>query len=391
MPTILFTSFEPSGDALAAAVIGELKQRQPGVRIAALGGPAVQASGAEMLEDTSGQAVMLADSLRQVMAHRARLRRLRTWMRANPVDLVVPVDSPAANWSICKLTRHLAPEARIVHLVMPQLWAWASWRLSKLQKLSDHVLCLLPFERDWLAQRGIEATFVGHPLYDAAERDPAEKPRDPRLPNEGEPKLALLPGSRRSEVEANWPTMLAAWETLRTEFPHMTACVAASDAQREAQLCASLPEQRWPAGMHSLMGDANAVLDWADAALVVSGTATLHAASRHAPMVVLYNVSQWSWHLAGRWLVSTRTFSLPNLIGEHLEMGRVVPELVPHFGEVEPVVSALRPLLIDGEARQAQHAAFERIATCFAGQGFAAVSAETVLEQLGVPTVEVVK
>ncbi|MFW6060500.1 MAG: lipid-A-disaccharide synthase, partial [Phycisphaeraceae bacterium] len=392
----------------AAAVVRELKRHHPEVRLCAMGGPAMAAAGAELIEHTTGEAVMLADSVRQAMAHRARLRRLRAWMAANAVDAVVPVDSPAANWGVCRLTRGLAPEARIVHLVMPQLWAWASWRLNKLRRLSDHVLCLLPFEEQWLRERGIEATFVGHPLYELGEGafqndgdDPAEgsRTRHPRalggdernaggvrrahadLPRAGEPKVALLPGSRGSEVKANWPTMRAAWEILRSEFPGMVACVAASDAQREAQLRAELAGGDWPEGMHVVTGDATAVLDWSDAALVVSGTATLHAASRGAPMVVLYNVSRWSWHLLGRWLVSTRTFSLPNLIGEHLGLGRVVPELVPHFGEVAPVVEAMRPLMEEGEARAGQRAAFERIAGCFAGRGFAAVSAKVLLEE----------
>jgi len=185
-----------------------------------------------------------------------------------------------------------------------------------------------------------------------------------------------------AEVKANWPTMRAAWEILHTELPGMTACVAASDAAREAQLRDAMPGAPWPGGMHVVTGDATAVLDWSDAALVVSGTATLHAAVRRAPMVVMYNVSPASWHLLGRWLVSTRTFSLPNLLAERLGLGRVAPELVPHFGAVEPVVEALRPLLRAGEAREAQRAAFETIAQQFEGCDFASASADALLAKV---------
>ncbi len=262
---------------------------------------------------------------------------------------------------------------------MPQLWAWASWRFRKLQRLSDHVLCLLPFERDWLEQRGMSATFVGHPLFEKTESGAGGRPE---MHAQGKPKLALLPGSRGSEVKANWPTMFAAWQALRDEYPEMTTCVAAADEQRRAQLESLLPEGSWPSEMHVVTGDASAVLDWADLTLVVSGTATLHAASRHTPMVVLYNVNRVSWQLAGRWLVATRTFSLPNLISESLGMGRVVPELVPHFGAVEPVVEVLRPLMTESDARDGQLDAFERIAQCFAGQGFAKASVDALLKQI---------
>lgn len=383
-PTILFTCFEPSGDALAAAVIAELKRQRPESAIFGFGGPQMAEAGAELIEASTDRAVMLADSLREMFVHRRRLQRLRRWLAEHEVDVVVPTDSPAANWSVCKLVRGAQPGARIVHLVMPQLWAWAAWRLGKLRRLSDHVLCLLPFEPAWLEQRGVAATFVGHPLYEASAQAP---PRDdPALPKAGEPKLALLPGSRPSEIKANWPTMLATYERLRREHPQLVACVAASDAQRRAQLEAMQRRHHedgelWPQGMSVLTGDATAVLDWSDVALVVSGTATLHTASRKRPMVVLYNVNRWGWSLVGRWVVSTRTFSLPNLIAERLEMGRVVPELVPHFGAVEPVVDALRPLMTEGAPRQAQRAAFEAMAHCFSGQGFAATAAAALLAQ----------
>ncbi len=124
------------------------------------------------------------------------------------------------------------------------------------------------------------------------------------------------------------------------------------------------------------------VLDWADAALVVSGTATLQAASRHTPMVVMYRVDKLAWQIAKRTLVSTRTFSLPNLIGESLTGERVVPELVPFFGDVDEVVAALRPLLAEGPARAAQRAAFDEIAAAFEAHVFREDAADVVLRMI---------
>ena len=135
-----------------------------------------------------------------------------------------------------------------------------------------------------------------------------------------------------------------------------------------------------PRSMWMLSGDADAVLNWADAALVVSGTATLHAAAHGTPMVVFYNVKRYEWELAGRWLVNTRTMSLPNLISESMDMGRIVPELMPHFGDPDALVRAVEPLLRDGQARRAQAQAFKRIRERFCEQRFEQAAADKLLE-----------
>ena len=90
---------------------------------------------------------------------------LATWLGQHDIAAHVPVDSPAANWSMCRATRNVQPNASVVHLVGPQLWAWAEWRIRRLRKLTDHVMCLLPFEPAWFGERGVSGTFVGHPLF----------------------------------------------------------------------------------------------------------------------------------------------------------------------------------------------------------------------------------
>lgn len=368
---ILVTAFEPSGDALAARLIAELKRREPDRTIHALGGPKMRAAGAELIETTTEHGVMLvAGALAQANAHRKRMKRLAAWMADHELAAVVPTDSPAANWSVCKLTRKLHPDAKVVHLAAPQLWAWASWRIKKMRRLSDHVLCLLPFEREWFGSRGVPATFVGHPLFEAGDVEPldvhAGAPTDA-------PKLALLPGSRTAEVMRNWPTMRRVLEKLRERHADLRAVVAASDDARAA-LLGTLPEK-----VEVVTGQTDAALAWSDAALAVSGTVTLQVAVRQRPMVVLFNLNRWSWTLVGQFLIDTRTFALPNLITESQGWGRLVPEFVPHFGAAGPLVEALDPLLSPGPARDAQLAGFERIHGLFGAVSFARTAADALL------------
>jgi lipid-A-disaccharide synthase len=381
---ILFTAFEHSGDHIAGALIRELKRRDPDRPIYGMGGPAMRDSGAELIEFTTDKAAMLAGAATQARQHLKRLGRLRHWLAENRIAALVPTDSPAANWSICGAVRKHQPHAKVVHLVAPQLWAWAPWRVRKLRRLTDHVLCVQPFEPDWFGQRGVTASFVGHPLYDSI---PAERtPPDGDLPKTGGPKLALLPGSRQKEVASNWPTMLDAYRRLHASQHDLSAVIAASDASRAHQIELMSPMGVMPRSMRLTTGDADAVLNWADAALVVSGTATLHAAAHGTPMVVFYNVKPHEWHLVGRWVVNTRTMSLPNLIGESMGLGRVVPELMPHFGDPDALAGAVEPLLADSDARRGQVAAFKQIRERFTEQRFELAAADILLEVVGGPS-----
>ena len=381
---ILFTVFEPSGDVLAARLIAELKQRRPERPIVALGGPAMAEAGAELLEETTGHAKMLVGAVTEARELLRRVGVVKQWLHEHEPAAFVPTDSPAANWSMCKAVRKRHPATPIVHLVGPQLWAWASWRIGRMRRLSDHVLCLLPFEPDWFGSRGVPGTFVGHPLFQEpsrAERPPATADDGAALAA-GEPRLAFLPGSRPKELKQNWPTMRAVYEKLRHRHPKLAVAVAAADATRAKELALACPGGRLPRGMQMVTGDAQGVLDWADVALVVSGTATLQAASRRTPMVVLYRIGRPAWEVARRLLISTRTFSLPNLIAESAGGERVVPELVPFFGDADEAVAALHPLLTEGEARDTQRRAFDDIAALFHGHVFRRDAADVLLRMI---------
>ena len=185
--------------------------------------------------------------------------------------------------------------------------------------------------------------------------------------------MALLPGSRPGEITRNWPTMLAAFVELRQRHPQLHGIVAALDDRAEKLLretAGRIPGTTWPDRLTLTTGGAEAVLDWCDAALVASGTITLQVTARLKPMVVMYNMRRTTAALAAC-LVATKTYTLPNLVSEWAGLGRAVPELVPHFGKVEPVVREVDRILTDERAARRQVEILTEVAARFCHRRFA--------------------
>lgn len=365
---LLFTAFEPSGDAHAAPVIAALKTLDPTIPIYAWGGPRMADAGATIVERTGDNAVMGAGSLGKIREHIEINKRIDAWMRSNNVAVHIPVDSPAANFPICKISRKIG--CRIVHLVAPQLWAWGPWRVRKLRRLTDLVLCLLPFEEAYFNARQVPARFIGHPVLH--ESIPASDVEHPPLP-ETDVRLAVLPGSRPAEIDHNLPTMCHAVESLSQKHNSMSAVIVAA-GERIAQRIndSGVPIPSVAQVESNRLHDA---LSWANVALVCSGTATLDVTRHHVPMVVMYRMNPWPWRLAGRWVVTSPHLALPNLVAGR----RVVPEFIPHLGASDqPIIDALDGLIMDESARREQSDALAAIADRFEGHDPAVLAASEI-------------
>jgi lipid-A-disaccharide synthase len=415
-PGIVFTAFEPSGDEHAATVIAELRDLLPDTPIWALGGPRMEEAGAQLIERTTDHPAMLTGAVGKVTEQIKLRRRFQKWLDTHPVAVHVPTDSPAANWALCKLvktrwspgfvsrsksqvsssgsspqleTRNLKLETapalgKVVHLIAPQVWAWASWRVKRLRRLSDLVLCVLPFEPAWFAQRGVRAQFIGHPLFGHSLDEEAMRWEAVSYGG-GRPKLALLPGSRGGEIAANWPLMLNVCDSLQARYERLEAVVAAADDNCAARIRAITPTL--PRHIKLVVGQTNAVLHWADLALPVSGTATLHVARHLKPMAIVYRVNPASWHGVGRWVIDTRTFTLPNLVAcngpERTTEHHVVKEFVPWLAgtdAVNPIVAELSSLIEDPKKRAAQVAALRGVVAAFDGHDAGKEAAAAIAE-----------
>lgn len=380
LPAILFTAFEPSGDDHAASVIRELRARHRDLPIYAWGGPKMERAGATIVERTGEDAVMGMPGYRKIREHSRINDRIDQWLAAYPVGVHVPVDSPAANFPICVIAKRRG--AKVVHLVAPQIWAWGRWRIHKLRRRTDLVLCLLPFEEPFFLKRRVKARFIGHPLFDAP-LDVAEADRRGMAFGQGSPRLALMPGSRPSEIEKNTFLLLESFRRLRALYPGLTGVVAAtkpSVAERIRTIADGAGGVGWPDGLSVVSGDADAVIRWCDLALVVSGTITLQVARQLKPMVVFYRSSRWFYYGVARWLVSTKFFTLPNV----LALREIVPEFVPHFAGPEKIVAAARALIESPELAATQREELARLAAMFRGRNAAAAAADAIEELAGV-------
>ncbi|MEM7227621.1 MAG: hypothetical protein AAF432_02290 [Planctomycetota bacterium] len=369
---VLFTAFEPSGDAHAAPVIRTLRERHPALRIAALGGPKMANAGAEIIQLTTHDAAMGLGALGKIKAIRAARSALRAWCQDRAVDIHVPTDAPAANWSFCADMKKRG--ATVMHLVCPQIWAWAGWRIRRLHRWSDHVMCLLSFEEAWLRERGVDATFIGHPRLNRALHDAALAATAASFPD-GSPRVVLLPGSRRQEVVANLPVMLETVKALRDDAPELTAiiCVGNDDIREHVD---DVAPQR-PEFVHTVVGETDAGIHWADAALAVSGTVTLDVARQRTPMVGLYRITRFS-RAVSRLLLTPGYRLLPNLIAGD----EVVPEFVPYAGNSEPVINAARRVILDATVRQDISAQLEAVCATYDGKEPDEIAASLIMNMM---------
>lgn len=364
-PSFLFTAFEPSGDDHASLVIRAILRRRPDARIDAWGGPRMEAAGATMHALTTERAAMGLPGPAKIAEHIRLTREIGAWIRANRPTVHVPTDSPAANFPICEHSK--AAGCRVAQFVAPQLWAWAPWRIRKVLRLHDLVLCVLPFEESWFRERGANARFVGHPVY-------SEPPRE-AVPNslpDAPHRLALFPGSRAGEITHNWDLMVRTARALQQRIPGLAVAAAPASPSIHRVITPDLDAHGWA----HLTGAADDVAEWAHAALATSGTVTLRLARARCPLAIVYRISPISYWLAGRWIVRSHSATLPNLI-----LGRrVVPEFVPYSGGERPLVRAIEPLLTDDGVRQTQQAALDEVARAFDGMDAGENAAKLLLE-----------
>ncbi|MHC4561323.1 MAG: lipid-A-disaccharide synthase [Planctomycetota bacterium] len=336
-PTIFFTAAEASGDSHGAGLVAALRERLPNARLVGAGGAKMADSGCEILLDMTAQAAMLHGAVMKLRYFHRCLRQLRSHVRQIKPDVIVPIDSPALNWHVAKAARKQG--VPVMYYVAPQVWAWAPWRVQKLRKLTDRVACILPFEEEYLRKRGVNATFVGHPMFDHMPPRPDDLPDLSAAALSGEWRVALLPGSRPGEIAAHAPAMLAAAQAIRKQSPNAICAFtagneAAAERIRQATGHLDLPVE---------VGRTSEVLAESHFAVTSSGTATLQVAHYGVPMVIVYRASKWGYRLFGRWLIRTRHLSLVNVLA-----GReVVPELMPWFGDVDEVVHTTLMMMSD--------------------------------------------
>ena len=382
-PLIILTAAEASGDQHAANLAIALRERIPHAKLVAFGGPRLAEAGVELLADLSRESAMLLGAVRRVPQMIARLIQFDRFVVRNQPALHITVDSPAANLPFAG--RSKAHGVPVLAYVAPQLWAWGSWRMNKVRRRVDRLACILPFEPDYFRPHGIAAEFVGHPIFEPLVNFQPDLARIAKLPT-GSPKIALLPGSRAHEIIHHLPAQLRAAAAIRKNHPSAAFVVATpppghGHSVDVAKLLAASPT---PVVWAGRLDDGSSVslpdvLTWADLVLTASGSVTLEVAWFAKPMVVMYHVGAWQWNLIGRWLLQAPFRALPNIVA-----GRaVVPELMPWFGQDQPIIDELEALIAD-PARQAEM----RSALCSLVQPLAAQHASHRVAEIAVEMIQ---
>jgi lipid-A-disaccharide synthase len=229
----------------------------------------------------------------------------------------------------------------VLYYIAPQLWASREGRMKKVRAYVDHVACILPFEEAYYRGHGVTATFVGHPLFDElpADRSPPVGPRFPDAP----PVIGIVPGSRKSEVAANFPHLLDVAQRIRAEFPEAQFNIPVTAAGKSL-VTDLLERSKWGSTPFCLVKqDAfDEMVSRCDLCITKSGTSTLHVAAWNVPMIVVYRINPALWHLAGRWLIKTKKIALVNILAGQTDL---VPEFIPWYGSNAPVAACAIDLL----------------------------------------------
>jgi lipid-A-disaccharide synthase len=330
---------EASGDLLGGLLLQALHARWPGLQAGGIGGPQMRAQGFDAWWPSERLAVNgFADALGHVPALWTLRRRLGGRLLLERPALFIGIDAPDFNLGLEKRLKRGG--LRCVHFVCPSIWAWRSGRAARLAASADLVLCLFPFEPELLQRHGVAAAYVGHPLADLIPLQPAQA--DARMALGLPPEatvVALLPGSRGSEVTRLGPRFVEAARRLHQRRPQLRFVLPAAPGMRE-RLAPMLAGPPLP--LTVLDGRSHEALAACDLALVASGTATLEAALFKRPMVIAYHTHALNWWIVEHY-VHTRWAGLPNILcGEG-----VVPELLQDAATPEAIAAELERLLDD--------------------------------------------
>ncbi len=361
-PSIFISAGEASGELYGALLAASLRHRSAPkdetteLELFGMGGPRMAAAGVEIVVRSEDMAVM---GFTEIVRHLPRIyrefRKLERAIRQRRPTVAVLIDFPEIHFRLAQVFHRLG--IPVIYFVSPQLWAWKPQRIKQVQRYVQRMLVIFPFEEKYYRDRGVEADFVGHPLADlpppaiTREQFAAENGLDP-----ARTWIALLPGSRLKEIEANLPEMLKAARSLPAPDPanahqgetyEFVIPLAPTLDAAQRKVVQRMVQKLGGKRHVRLVDDARAALFHARASVVASGTATVEAALIGNPFVVVYRVSRLTYAIARR-LVKVPHVAMANLIAGK----RVVPELIQNDFTAANIVQHLKPLLPEGPARE---------------------------------------
>ena len=374
---VLISAGEASGDLYAAGLVEALRRRNSSLEFFGCAGPRMQRAGVRAAVDSASLAVV---GLVEVVTHIPRIygeyRKLIRAAEQERPDVAILTDSPDFHLRLARRLKRLG--IPVIYLVAPQVWAWRQGRLPAMRQDIDQLLCIFPFEPEFFAAHGMDARYIGHPLTRLVKPSASREELRSRYGITDEsPVVALLPGSRKGEIDRHLPVLIEAVRHIRQAsqklVPRFILAVPSVNL-----LGSNFRERISETSIQVLEGQTWDVLACAELALAASGTVTIEATLVGTPMVTFYRVNKLSW-LMGKLLVRVPYYSMVNLVAGR----RIVPELMQ--SEMTPARlagEALR-LLGDRSARESMRCELELVARKLAGpEDPLEVAASTVEEYL---------
>lgn len=370
---ILIVAGESSGELYGALLARELMSKFPGVKVFGVGWERMKGEGVEVFREVSG-AFGLVEAVSSVKGLKETMRELLRRVDESPPALAVLIDFPDFNFQVAAKLKKRG--IKVLYYVSPQVWAWRAGRLKKMGRIADKVALVLPFEEELYRKHDIPAEFVGHPVMDEIAGLQAPDKRQLGL-DEKKRLLAVLPGSRHSELERHLPLMADTLGIFLRQFPDWQVLIPLAPNLKVE------PFKQWFKRLRA-MGvvikkvNALGVLAVSDAAIVASGTATLQAALLEKPFVVVYKLSPFTYFV-GKRLVNVKFICLANIL-----LGKqVVKELLQKDASPEAVMAEMRRLIGDPDYTGAMLGGFREIKKKFSGRNASLRTAEIVGEMTG--------
>jgi lipid-A-disaccharide synthase len=362
-PRIYISAGEPSADAHAAAVATALRRRIPTLELEALGGPLMERAGVRVLDRMEAFSVVgFVEAIAKIPAHYRLLGRIKKAFKAKRYDLVILVDYPGYHLRAAAAAADAG--IPVLYYIAPQMWAWGAGRVRRLAPVK-RLAVILPFEEEFFRERGVAATFVGHPLKDRPPPPPRAEARRRLGLDPARTTLGLFPGSRAQEVSRHWAIFRAAAARVTAARPDIQIVTAGAPG-------AEYPE---PGTITVHQGDPSLVFAAADAGICKSGTTTLEAAMADVPMVITYRVHPISSFIALR-VLQVPWVGLVNLVAGY----EVAPEFLQRHAKPDVLADGVLPLLdaahpASRRQREGLHLVRERLGAPGAAERVAEIAA----------------
>jgi lipid-A-disaccharide synthase len=371
--SILVVAGDVSGDLHAADVIRVAKARSPEIDFWGIGGDKMAAEKVELLQHTDRMSVMgIFEVLKHYRFFKGVFRQVLTEVEKRKPEVALLVDYPGFNLRLAAALKKRG--IKVFYYISPKVWVWNKRRIPKMVKVIDRLMVIFPFEVDVFKETDLEVEFVGNPLVEQIDTFLATDPEP--LPWKSDRRVALLPGSRRQEIERILPTMLEAAKKLENRFPGMSFMIATPNEQIERIVKGEVFKcHHKPSRLSVICGNARELMRQSEAAIVTSGTATLETALIGTPHILVYKTSTFTFWFA-RFVVKISHIGLVNIVA-----GRMVcPELLQYEATPESLADAIAGLMTDTSERRTMLEGYAEVRSSLGAKRASKTVAEVISE-----------